>query len=134
MTSLLFIDFDHENERHAEIELLPGLRVAIDRSIETNADYLAADAEAPDDWSYSRELGFATADDARAFVSALADRLLDQCFAFFDDDEEVDDSDDARDAIAELLEGYGAGESGGADGVPTDAFAALIGELTDYPR
>lgn len=134
MTTLTFIDFDHENERHAEITLQSGLRVSIDRSIETNSDYLQADAEIPEDWSDSRDLEFATADDAREFVTALADKLLDGCFSYFDDGDEIDDSDDAREMIAELLETYGDDEDEGADGISSDEFAALVTELTSYPR
>lgn len=134
MINLTFIDFDHENERHVEVSLLPGLRISIDRTIETNPDYLSSGADAPEDWEDSRELEFATGADARSFVNALADELLDNCFAFFHDDEEVDDSDVARGIISGLVENYGVDEEGRAGGFSGDQMDAIVAELTQYPR
>jgi hypothetical protein len=58
MTYLSFADYDHENERHVELTLMEGCRLVIERRIETNTDYLASGASAPDDWSDEHTLEF----------------------------------------------------------------------------
>ncbi len=134
MLTLTFIDFDHENERHAQISLLHGFKIGVARAIATNPDYLRPGADVPDDWEDARELTFTGAEAARRFVFNLADKLLDNCFAYFHDDEEVDDSDDAREIITGLLESYGDDVEAGAGAGSDDHIDRLVAELTQYPR
>lgn len=132
MTTLLFIDFDHENERHAEIKLSSGCRLTVDRWVETNEDYLATGADVPEEWSDIQEFELASADDLHAFVTALTEELLDACFDFFDDMEQVD-SDEARESIAATLAAYDE-EAANPEGLSGEAALALVDELTSFPR
>jgi hypothetical protein len=135
--TLLLIDFDHANERHAELTVSPTrLQVDIERRVETNSDYLTPGTAAPPDWSDSVALRFATGDDLQQFVVSLSDQLLDRCFAYFDDDEsEVDDSDDARTDIARRLADVTYAESAtGPDTLARPEFAAQLAELLTFPR
>lgn len=134
MPELLFSDYDHENERHAEITLHEDFSVSVERRVETNSDYLKPGAELPADWSDSQELRFDSAAEACCFVEMLSDVLLDRCFAYFDDGDEVDDSDDAREAIAAMLDDYAPGRDDLVDTAAKAHCKTKADALAAYPR
>lgn len=134
MIDLIFMDFDHENERHAHLTLMPGCQVIIDRSIEVNEDYLGADAEVPEEWSDLQKLEFASLDALRAFVTAMTEELLhNNCFDFYTDTDHIDSSDEACELIATLLEAYNEAPQN-PDGLNEEAALAIVDDLTCYPR
>lgn len=133
MSDLIFMDFDHENERHATLTLMPGCQVIIDRRIEVNEDYLDADAEAPDEWSDLQTLDFASLDAFRAFVIAITEELLDICFEFYTDTDQIDDSDEAREIISSLVDAYDDAPTN-PEGLNEEAALALVDDFTSYPR
>ena len=133
MTDLMFMDFDHENERHAHLTLMPGCHVIVDRSIDVNEDFLDTDAEVPDEWSDLQEFEFASLDALHAFVTAMTEELLDNCFEFYTDTDHIDCSDEARELIATLLQAYDEAPQN-PDGLNEEAALAIVADLTSYPR
>ena len=67
---------------------------------------------------------------------ALGDRLLDDCFAYFDaDGSQVDDSDDAREDIARRLAAASfAAALAHADALAPSDFEARVASLASFPR
>lgn len=96
-------DYDHENERHVEINVGRELWVVVERRVETNTDYLAPDAEVPDDIEDTAQLYFADRELLVRFVNDLIDELLSVGFVYFADGDEWD-SDEARTEVARQLE------------------------------
>jgi hypothetical protein len=119
-----FSDYDHENERHIELAV-DGLTVKLWRRLEFNADY-APDVEPPEDWVGTSELKFADANAVAAFLQALGEALIQSCFSYFPDDEELS-SDEAREAWAKFIAALPAAPAGSVD---RDVIAAIC----TFPR
>jgi hypothetical protein len=120
-----FFDFDHENERRVTLAV-DGLNLLVSRELGFNADY-APDAEEPEPWEEDRKLRFETAGALAAFLLALGEALMDACFAYYADDEEVDGYDESRAAWAEFVGQLPAKPEGDVD-------AAVIQSIVSFPR
>lgn len=103
MLHIALSDYDHENERHVEIAVSAKLEVEVERRVETNADYLADDAEIPEDWEDNCTLRFASEAELVEMVRELVDELLHACFAYFHEGVQIDDSDHARELVDRRL-------------------------------
>jgi hypothetical protein len=119
-----FSDYDHENERHVELQVR-GRKVSVSRWLDFNADY-APDVEPPPDWSDSVEHDFENEAELAAFLQALGEALIQNCFSYFPKNIELA-SDEARAAWARFLERIPAEPSGVVD-------TAAIDAIVDFPR
>ena len=120
---LSFSDYDHENERHVEVSVGPGLCVSIERRIEVNPDYLAPDAELPDEWEHSADVFFPDIDALKAFIRAYTALLIENCFMLYADGEEH--GDDALERIETELTTLS---------LEPVSLPAIVESLADFPR